>query len=156
MNEQQVFIVVLVCVCVYALWKGGAPERISAAAFLIATLMSVLSTLGELHRFVRFEHSLLVIDSGLLAVLLWIALRSTRWWPLLMAGVQIDDVAVHAMRLVAPETLQMAYLYGAALWSYPMLTILAAGTWRHHGRMKQFGADPAWLDREGMETPATD
>lgn len=156
MNEQQIFAILLVVVCTYASWKGGAPERISAVAFLVAASGTALFTLKELHRFVRLEGSLLAIDIILLGVLLWLALCSTRWWPLVMAGIQIDDIAVHAMRIVAPETLQMAYLYGAALWSYPMLLILAAATWRHRDRVSRFGADPAWRDHERIEPRPSD
>lgn len=144
MNEQQIFGLLLVLICAYALWKGGAPERISAIAFLVAAALSLLSTVSELHRFVRFEWGLLLIDICLLLVLLWLALASTRWWPLFIAGLQVDEVAVHLMRTFAPDTLQLSYLYGNALWSYPMILILWAGTWRHQDRLTRLGSDPAW------------
>lgn len=147
MNEQQFFVLLLVLACAYALWKGGAPERISAAAFLIATTMTVLSTLGEMHRYIHVEAGVIIIDLTLLALLFWLAMHSTRWWPLFLAGFQLDDVVVHVMRMIAPDTIQLAYLYGTVLWSYPMVILLAAGTWRHCDRLRRFGSDPAWAVR---------
>ena len=154
MNEQQFFVLLLCLTCAYALWKGGAPERISAVAFLAATAMTVLSTLTEMHRYLHVETGVILTDLLLLALLLGLAMRSTRWWPLFVAGFQLDGVVVHAMRMVAPDTIQLAYLYGTVLWSYPMVLLLAAGTWRHQERLRRYGSDPPWSAQETVSSRA--
>jgi hypothetical protein len=66
-----------------------------------------------------------------------VALRSKRFWPLWVAGLQLTTSIGHLLKGVDQDLLPRAY--GAALqfWSYPILLILAVGTYRCHRRRIQ-------------------
>ena len=76
----------------------------------------------------------MIIDLLVLLVFIWIALRSERFWPLWIAGLQLTNSISHVMKLVNVDLIPQAYGAAAALWSYPILLILAIGTWRSNRR----------------------
>ncbi|WP_454887826.1 hypothetical protein [Sphingomonas oryzagri] len=142
--RHEIFDLLLLICCVYAIWRGGAPERIAGATLLIGDILSVASVLLHPGRFRHEEFGLFAIDLVILVILVVIALRSRRWWPLILAGLQLDGVLAHFVHLIAPRTLPIAYLNATALWAYPMVIILAIATRRHRTRLTHLGEDPAW------------
>ena len=66
----------------------------------------------------------------MLAGFVAVALRSNRFWPLWVAGLQLTTALGHVLKAIDHDLVPRAY--GAALqfWSYPILLILAVGTWR--------------------------
>lgn len=134
----------LVC-CLYALIRGGAPERIGAAIFIAAVILTglaVSSMEGQAYRIL--EVGQLLVDGAMLVAFLVLALITTRFWPIWMSGLQAVQVAAHLAKLADPELIYWAYGVGQAFWSYPMMALLGAATWRHQRRLKQFGADRPW------------
>lgn len=142
--RHEIFDLLLLISCVYALWRGGAPERIAGATLLLGDLLSVGVVLLHQGRYAHEEYGLFGVDLLILIILTFTALRSTRWWPLVLAGLQLDGVLVHFVHLVAPHTLPVTYLNATALWAYPMVAFLAIATWRHRSRLGRFGEDPPW------------
>lgn len=142
--RHEVFDLLLLANCVYALLRGGAPERLVAATFLVGDLLSAAAVLNHSGRYVGEEYGLFATDVLILVVLVAVALLSTRWWPLFVAALQLNGVLVHLVHLTAPRTLPGAYLNASALWAYPMLFILAIATWRHRRRLASTGKDPSW------------
>jgi hypothetical protein len=144
--RHELFDLLLLISCAFALWKGGAPERLTALTFLVGDLVSVVATLHP-GRYRHEEYGLFSADILVFVALCVIAFRSTRWWPLFPAGLQLDGVLVHLIHFVAPKTIPIAYLNATGLWAYPMVFILAGGTWRHLRRMSQHSSDPPWKRR---------
>ena len=142
--RQEIFVAILLLCCAYAIWRGGAPERMAAGIFLVAALLSATMASAGRDRFGHEEYGVLATDTAMLVVVLALALRSRRWWPLFLAALQLDGVLVHLMYLIAPKAAPIAYLDATALWSYPMVLILAAGTWRHQNRLARWGEDIGW------------
>jgi hypothetical protein len=66
MLRIAIFLILLLGTCGYALWRGGAPERIAAGAMLAATVGSALARSEVQHRFVDIEVGLFAIDVLLL------------------------------------------------------------------------------------------
>ena len=132
-----VFIPLLLAVCVYAWWRGGADERIVAAACLAGTVATLLVVSPLRQRYANVEEGLLLVDAAVLAGFIAVALRSKRFWPLWVAGLQLTTFIGHLLKGVDQDLLPRAY--GAALqfWSYPILIILALGTYRQHRRQLQ-------------------
>jgi hypothetical protein len=66
-----------------------------------------------------------------------VALRTKRFCPLWVAGLQLTTAIGHMLKGVDQDLLPRAY--GAALqfWSYPILIILALGTYRCHQRSRR-------------------
>lgn len=132
-----VFGPLLLAVCLYALWRGGADERIVAGTCLAGTAATMLAISPLQQRYAGVEEGLLLVDLAVLAGFIAVALRSNRFWPLWVAGLQLTTSIGHILKGVDQDLLPRAY--GAALqfWSYPILIILAVGTYRTHRRLQQ-------------------
>lgn len=148
MLRVYLFATLLVLTSGYALWKGGAPERIVAAGLLSAYVATVLSWSPLPSRFYGLELDVFVVDAALFAMLIAVALRADRGWPLLMAALQFDAVGAHFVKLVAPETIRVAYALLITVWSWPTQMLLAVGTWRHVRRVRREGTDRSWSEPE--------
>jgi hypothetical protein len=135
-----VFGPLLLAVCVYAWLKGGSDERAVAATCLAGTLATMLVISPLRQRYAGVEGGLLLVDLAVLAGFITVALRSRRFWPLWVAGLQLTTSLGHILKGVDQDLLPKAY--GAALqfWSYPILVILAVGTYRAQKRLSRASA----------------
>lgn len=133
----------------YSLWRGGAPERIVAAALATAYLATILTYSSLPARFAAVEIGTLAVDIILLAVLVAVALRADRGWPFLVAGLHLSSVGAHLLKYLDVNMIRVTYALMIAAWSYPMLIALAIGTRRHQLRLKRQGYDLAWTVRDG-------
>lgn len=129
-----VFRILLAVVAVYALLRGSRDERYVGLICVAGTFATqfVLSPLAD--RYEGVEAPALFVDLAVFAGFLIIALRSSRFWPLWVAALQLTTILGHLMKGV--ESGLLPHAYGAALmfWSYPIIVILAVGTWRTHRR----------------------
>lgn len=134
MLGASVFIPILFAVCAYAWWRGGQDERIVALTCLAGTAATLLVISPLRQRYASVEGGLLVVDLAVLAGFIAVALRSKRFWPLWVAGLQLTTSIGHVLKGIDQDLLPRAY--GAALqfWSYPILIILVVGTYRRHIR----------------------
>jgi hypothetical protein len=130
----------LLAVCIYAWLRGGSDERAVAATCLAGTLATLLVISPLRQRYTGVEEGLMLVDLGVLAGFITVALRSRRFWPLWVAGLQLTTSLGHILKGVDQHLLPRAY--GAALqfWSYPILLILAIGTYRSHQRLRRASA----------------
>jgi len=87
------FYAFLVGTTIYALWKGGWPERAVALLFLFAAFATLV--VRPEYLFHDLEKGVLLVDSALFLALLAIALRAERFWPLWMTALQGISVAGH-------------------------------------------------------------
>jgi hypothetical protein len=132
-----IFIPLLAAVCFYAWLRGGPDERIIATTCLAGTAATLLA-ISPLHqRYSGVEEGLMLVDLAVLVGFVVVALRSDRFWPLWVAGLQLTTSIGHLLKGIDQELLPRAY--GAALqfWSYPILLILVVGTYRRHRRLQQ-------------------
>jgi hypothetical protein len=134
--HQYFFRALLIASCGYALWRGRSDERIIAMVCIAATAASRLAFSPLSVRYTGVETGLLLIDIAVLAAFVFVALRSPRFWPLWVAGLQLTTSMAHLMRAIDEKLLPIAYGAAIALWSYPILIILAIGTWRGHMRRR--------------------
>jgi hypothetical protein len=127
----------LALVVLYALLRGSRDERHVALICLVGTVLTtlVLSPLAE--RFATVERPVMLVDLAVLAGFIVVALRSERFWPLWVAGLQLTTIMGHVVKEVDLALLPRAY--GAALnfWAYPIILILAIGTWRTQRRLNR-------------------
>jgi hypothetical protein len=148
-----IFLTCLAACCSYALWRGGAPERIGAIIFIMATTLTVAAATSLRPAFRSLEAGILVVDTVVFVAFLLLALRSRRFWPLWMTGLQAVQVAGHAAQLASPEMMPWAYSVAQGIWSYPMMALLVAGTWRHQTRLGLKGPDTPWLSSWRTSAP---
>ena len=138
--HQYVFRTLLVASCGYALWRGRGDERIVALVCIAATAASRLAFSPLSVRYSGVETGLLLIDLAVRAAFIFVALRSPRFWPLWIAGLQLTTSMAHLMKAIDESLLPIAYGAAIALWSYPILIILAIGTWRGDMRRQRAAA----------------
>lgn len=134
MLPHSVYWSILLLICAFAFWRGHTDERIAAATCLIATIVQLYVVTPTVRRYSGVETGVLVIDLVVLAVFVAIALQSRRFWPLWVAGLQLTTVFGHILKAIQLSLLPYAYAGALRFWSYPILLILAIGTWRTHHR----------------------
>lgn len=134
MLPHSVYWSILLLICAFAFWRGQSDERIVAGTCLVATIVQLFVVTPVLRRYSGVEIGVLLVDLGVLAVFVGIALQSPRFWPLWVAGLQLTTVFGHILKAIQLGLLPYAYAGALRFWSYPILLILAIGTWRTHHR----------------------
>ena len=146
--HRILFFTLMVAACGYAGLRGGAPERIAALAMVFALGASLGFTLFRSERvsiYSTLEIGVALTDLSLFLVMVVIALMSTRFWPILMAGMMGCGLLGHLAKLLGHDILTRAYYITVAFWSYPELVLLMLAVWRHQARLNHFGVDHAWI-----------
>lgn len=162
MGVNLVFVALLAACCVYAWWGGGAPERIGAAIFATGSALSHFAYVLSKRHFSDVEIGILVVDVATFFAFLALATRANRFWPIWMTGLLGIGIVAHLAMKSSPQILPYAYRFVLSAWSYPMLALIAIGTWQHRRRLKLFGADPSWstfsppAGRERLQQPPAD
>ncbi|HEY0011394.1 MAG TPA: hypothetical protein VGB79_00915, partial [Allosphingosinicella sp.] len=135
MYTNHLFDLLLCACCGYALWKGGAPERISAAIFFIAVVLTFYAGADGAIRWTSVDIGIFIVDVAALLAWGFVAIHAQRFWPLWFTAMHGIAVAGHAVKMADPELMRWGYAFAIAFWSYPMLFLLAAGTWCHRRRL---------------------
>jgi hypothetical protein len=129
----------------YSLWRGGAPERIGATILLIGSILTKAAFSAPVGHLKSMEVGVFIVDIVTLAAFLGLALGAERFWPLWVAALQIIGTAAHLVKLLDPELFWRTYAFMLAIWAYPMILLMIAGTWRHRRRLRRFGFDKSWV-----------
>lgn len=137
-----IFTIVLFGTCGYALLRGRCDERLAGGICIIAAVASFALSAPASLRYSGVELGVLAVDLLTLAAFTFIALRSDRFWPLWISGLQLTTAIAHALKALQPELVPIAYATAGRFWSYPILIIIAVATWRGERR----------LDREALAT----
>ncbi|WP_205481156.1 hypothetical protein [Sphingomonas arenae] len=123
------FYLLLLAVVWLAFRRGDRETRAAGLVALTATLLSAASVrlLGGGQ---PVEAAVAMVDLAVLALFVAIALRSNRFWPLWVAGLQLTTVLAHLLRMLSPDLVYFAYQAAMRFWSYPILFIIAAAALR--------------------------
>ena len=112
--------------CALAAWRGRLTERLAAGAYLVAWALTVAVFRSGSE---ATQWPVLAIDAALLIFLVWLALRSSRFWPMFAAGFHLLAVATHLARAADPRVSGWAYQTAEILWSYLVIYAIAYGAW---------------------------
>lgn len=137
------FDILLFTACGYGLLRGKQEERLIAIVCILANFASYALVGPVKLSYLRVESGVLIVDLIALAVFTYVALRSDRFWPLWVSGLQLTTSIGHLLKVIEPDLLPLAYAAALRFWSYPILIILALGTWRGHRRRTKGTGDPA-------------
>lgn len=127
----------LTLTCGYALTRGRADERLIAVVCVVASVVTAFALSSWRHRYSGVETGELLVDIVTLGAFVFVALRSHRFWPLWVAGLQLTTSMSHVLKAIDLGLVPQAYAAAEKFWSYPILLILAIGTWRGHRRSKR-------------------
>lgn len=107
------------------LWRGRTPERIAAAAFLIAMFGTPLLA-GVVIDGVRYGVAMLA--ALLAATLVVLSLRTDRWWLIAATGVQLLSLGTWAVAIFSDVQVWAAVTVRMIVWLLLMLLALL-GVW---------------------------
>ena len=122
---QMVNFGLLMAACLAAAARGGAGERLAGAAMLLAWIASPLAQ--NVNQRLGMQVGLFVIDSLLLTVLVFVALRSDRWWPMWACAFHAVGTLIHVLAALDVEISPRAYFIGSGLLSYLTMGALLLG-----------------------------
>jgi len=83
-----------------------------------------------------------------------LALRANRFWPIWVSSLLGLGVLAHLARWAGPDTMPWAYQLVMSIWSYPILAIIAIGTFNHRRRLGRFETDRSWSSSSADSAPA--
>ena len=131
------YLAILAAVSVYAFLYGRSDERLAAGICVVATgaTHGLMMLIGETYS--RVEAGLFLVDFLALLAFLYVALRTDRFWPLWVAGLQLTTMTAHVLKAVHLDLMPQAYAAAAKFWVYPIFLIIVVGTWRGHRRRMQ-------------------
>lgn len=123
-----VFSVIFVALC------GTRWERLGIGVVFIGSLATLAVAVIEAQDWTATVYSVLFVDlTGLLAFG-YIALRSDRFWPLWVTGMQLAQLTTHMAKMASPSIVPKAYENGLAVWSWLQILVIVLATW--HLRQK--------------------
>jgi hypothetical protein len=137
------FSMMLPASCVYAAIRGGAPEKLVAAAFVTAAVGTALTGHGVPLQGQTWW-GVFAVDAVLLITLVAISLRARRLWTLPVSSLQLLTVLAHIVNMILPGDRPWPYAASITITSLLMPPLLAFGTFSHRRRLMQNDADPSW------------
>lgn len=147
MIRAYAFVGLFLLASIYALARGGSPERLGTAFYVTAYVATIVAAIHRNSAFSGIEWRVFATDALLALALVGLAMYANRYWTIWAASLQIVAVMAHFAKLVVPDIAAKAYAMILTTWSYAALPLLIAGTWRHRSRIKQFGEDLDWSIR---------
>lgn len=134
---SQIGGLIMVAVCVFALWQGDQPERVGAGSYLLAWLATLVFQ-DDVDLF-SWQPLLMAIDFLVLLIFIGLAWKSRKIWPVWAAGFQVLSLMSYLIQLVDERLPSWSYLTIVNLASYGILVSLA------------IGAFWAWQERKALE-----
>lgn len=129
-----VFNALLLASCGYALLRGSRDAQIVAIVTLVASLLSYLLVLSH---YSAVEIGVMIVDILTFLAFTAVALKSDRFWPLWISGLQLTTSFGHLLKGLESELVPLAYAIALRSWSYPIQIILAVAVWRSQRRAKR-------------------
>jgi hypothetical protein len=130
--RMALFALLLLACTLFALARGGRPERIGAATMFVGCVLTLAVNSPLSGRYASMETAIFAVDAVMFGIFAALALLSDRYWPLWVTALQLLVVLAHVAKLADPEMLRNGYGFVMAVWSYPQLLAIALGTRAHH------------------------
>lgn len=116
--------------CSFALWRGGRPERVGAIVNLGGCLITALVRIVVPAAWAPAYYLVAMIDLTVVGTFYWLAIGSTRFWPIWAFGFALADVVLSIAGALLPSSMLFAFHSGTSLYAYLALGALALGTFR--------------------------
>jgi general stress protein CsbA len=123
--------------CLYAFVAGGWPEKIGATILGVGSILTVIAINASPARFQSVEVHVVVIDVISLIAFIILAVRSDRFWTIWVSAIMAVGALGHLARWYAGDAIgPWPYAFVIAVGSYPMMALIAIGTWNHQRRIR--------------------
>ena len=107
-------------------WQiGDALDRKAMAAIFCAALAT--SLMGFLFEGVDKHIAVRIVDLLLLAIMVRIAMTSSRYWPIWFAGIHATAVLIGFAGLILPDARVPVLFLAAASWAIPGIIVMVVG-----------------------------
>jgi hypothetical protein len=122
--EVRTFFLVLLAACAYALWRGRLPERLTAAALLLAWISTqIMNT----HDWTEPQYTIFAVDGVLLVILAALALLSGRRWLMAATAFHVLTVGDHVATILDIHIRSYAYITVLVIWGYAVIAAMVLG-----------------------------
>ena len=152
---SQAYLIVLgvtLLVVALAVTRGGQPERWCAAIIAAEMTIDLLILLAVGPRsFGEFDISRILLDGIAAALLIAVALRANRIYPLAIAAAQLVALIGSVVALLAVDGMAQAFWAMTQMPLFLQLALLAGGTLAHRLRLAKIGQYNCWSPREGPQ-----
>jgi hypothetical protein len=126
---QDIWDICMFAAVAIAFWRGGWPERLAALGMVADSIASAL--LQNTHDWSRTQWGDLTVDGAYLAMLVWLALKTNRYWPMWAAAFQLLSVLIYLARMADRRVGALAPYAAVEIWSYLILIAIAVGSFGH-------------------------
>lgn len=126
-------------VCLFALTKGGPPERIGATVVLSGWFLSILAQ--QYIGYASAQWPVLLIDVIALSIFVALVWKSPRTWPVWASAFQLLSVASHAMVLMKLRPEISAFYTVINMAGYGIIIALGVGTFFAWQERRAIGMD---------------
>jgi hypothetical protein len=144
-------LVLLIVLVALATRYGSAPEKMMAWSLLVLDQLDHANHLlfGPAD-FAEVDPGHLLLSALGLVVMLWVALRANRAWPLPLCSLQLITLTGHLAVLASVPGINMVYWAMSTIPQFIQLLIVAIGIAAHARRLSRIGRYRDW--RRGLST----
>ena len=144
MTKVEFLLALFVLISLTACIVGGAPERFLGAIFLVwIPLDRIEHQLFGPPTYLHVDPFHMAMDTTVFVLLVWLALRANRLWPIVCAGAQCVAMGGHVASLLLAVS-RPSYWAMTQFSGYVQIVALAAGTWAHWRRKRGIGPYRSW------------
>lgn len=152
LNRGTILLILTGFLCAACWRRGAGPERMISSVLVLELLVdrayhflaSGGKTVWTLSDYATIDLGHFLIDLSAMVILVSIALRANRIYPLWIGGIQIIALMSHVVMELGPEMHPVAYAGMNRATFYLQVTILFAGLILHWRRTGQIGHYRAW------------
>lgn len=121
-----VLYLIALVICGLAIWRGDAPLRWSAGAFIVGWMLTpAVSHLGR----GDWDMPVAIIDTNVALVVLWASLRWRRLWSAVLAALMFLLVAARVVALVDPDVHRYGFVAANNVMVLCQMVVLAVAVW---------------------------
>lgn len=119
-----------ICICGFAMYRGGVPTRIAGGVFLSAWLITPLIRIADPS---QVEWFVFAVDVVVLGVFLALTLKFRRFWLVGASAFQLLAASTHLAMLIDLRVTLNSYVMALGLWSLAVLGSILVGAFSRQG-----------------------
>lgn len=130
MLTSTLYACVLLAALFFSMVRGSEGERQIGLVLLCGNSATIVTLyLSHGHDFTFVSATYLAVDVACALILCALAVLRPSWMAILIAAFQINGTLGHAVKLLAPETIELSYAILLRLWGWPMALTLLVAHW---------------------------